>query len=221
MKTVAIAALMTVVALAGCGSDSGSDQVPDASSPGSPDGAPAIPTGMTTDIAYCEFDVVTFTIAGSVPQEVHINGLAVADLPGADKVTADTWQVVTRRGVRFSEILAHGAVVATDDAPVNCVARDGFDPLRTKLANNTTKLPPFAFIRDHGYVYVGSPGDKDPLYPTMEGKSLIVDYDVASDADVPAYLGGKISSLGMFRWKMIEKINDQTRGIIEISPVVQ
>jgi hypothetical protein len=55
----------------------------------------------------------------------------------------------------------------------------------------------------------------------MEGKSLTVDYDVASDAEVPASLGGKLSSLGMFRWKMIEKIHDQTRGIIEISPVVQ
>jgi len=221
MKTIAIAALMTTLALGGCGSDSSPEQVPDASSPESPDGAPPIPTGMTTDIAFCEFDVVTFTIAGGAPQEVHINGLAVADLPGADKVTADTWQVVARRGVRFSEILARGAVVVADDVPVNCVARDGFDPLRTKLAGNTTKLPTFAFFRDHGYVYLGSPGDKDPLYPTMEGKSLIVDYDMASDADVPAYLGGKISSLGMFRWKMVEKINDQTRGVFEINPIVQ
>ena len=213
MKAARILALpVTAVALWGCGGDSHSSSAPDAS---------AAHTGMATAIADCEFDVVTFTNAGGPPQEVHINGLAVADLPGADKVSADIWQVVTRRGVRFSDILAKTGVTTTEDAPVNCVARDGFDPLRTKLENITTKLPTFAFLRDHSYVYLGSPGDKDPLYPTMEGKSLIVDYDPATDAEVPAYLGGKISSLGMFRWKMIEKVDEQTRGIIEISPVVQ
>jgi hypothetical protein len=213
MKAAKILALpLTTLALWGCGSDSHSSNLPDAT---------VAHTGMVSTTADCEFDVVAFTDAGGPVQEVHINGLVVADLPGADKVTADTWEVVTRRGVRFADILAKAGVTATEDAPVNCVARDGFDPLRTKLANDTTKLPTFAFLRDHGYVYVGSPGDKDPLYPTMEGKSLIVDYDPATDAEVPASLGGKLSSLGMFRWKMIEKIDEQTRGIVEISPVVQ
>lgn len=208
---------LTASAFWGCGSDSKSDDQPGLGAPDA--GGP--PTGMTTAVANCEFDVVTFSVAGGAPQEVHLNGLPVADLPGANKVTGDAWEVVTRRGVRFSEIMAKGGVTAPEEAPVNCVARDGFDPLRTKLAQDTTKLPPFAFVRDHGYVYLGRPGDKDPLYPTMEGKSLIVDYDPTSDAEVPAALGGKLSSLGMFRWKMIEKIDEQTRGIIEISPVVQ
>lgn len=165
------------------------------------------------------FDVVTFSNAGSSPQEVHINGLPVVELPGANKVSGDTWEAVTRQGVRFSAILSQANIAVPDDTPVNCVARDGFDPLRTKLAGDTSKLPTFVFLRDHGYVYVGSPGDKDPLYPEMEGKSLIVDYDVDSDGKVPASLGGKLSSLGMFRWKMIEKVDGRTRGIIELNPV--
>jgi hypothetical protein len=219
MKTARIVALtLTAVALGGCGDDSGSNNLPDANSsgPGSPDGG-----GIPPATANFEFDVVTFTNSGGLPQEAHLNGLALADLPGANKVSADVWEVVTRQGVRFSDILTKAGVIAAEDAPVNCVARDGFDPLRTKLAKDTTRLPTFAFLRDHGYVYVGSPGDKDPLYPTMEGKSLIVDYDAGSDAEVPLSLGGKLSSLGMFRWKMIEKLDELTRGIIEISPVVQ
>lgn len=176
--------------------------------------------GMANAVADCEFDVVTFAFADG-ERQVHINDLPVAELPGASLVSSNAWEVVTRRGVRFSDILARAGITISEDTPVNCVARDGFDPLRTKLANDTAKLPTFGYLSDHGYVYVGSPGDKDPLYPEMEGKSLIVDYDAASDAEVPAHLGGKLASLGMFRWKMIERIDDQTRGIIEIDPVVQ
>lgn len=209
MKTARLVVLaMAASALPGCRN---STDVPDDA---------GTHTGMANATADCDFDVVTFKIGAGEPPEVHINGLAVAELPGSDKVSSDTWEVVTRRGVRFSDILAKAGVTATDDAPVNCVARDGFDPLRTKLSSDTTKLPTFAFVGDHGYVYVGSPGDKDPLYPEMEGKSLIVDYDAASDGEVPTTLGGKLSSLGMFRWKMIEKVDEQTRGLIEISPVV-
>ena len=64
-------------------------------------------------------------------------------------------------------------------------------------------------MRDHGYIYVGSPGDKDPLYPEMEGKSLQVDFDLDSDAAVPAAFGGKLAGLGMFRWKMLEIVGDR------------
>jgi len=175
-------------------------------------------TNMDKAVAKCEFDAVTFQSDGGALQEVHINGLGVGEMSGADKVSADQWEVVQRRGVRFSDILSKAKITAADDAPINCVARDGWDPLRTKLQNDTSKLPQFAFLRDHGYVYVGSPGDKDPLYPEMEGKSLIVDYDVASDAEVPDYLGGTLAGLGMFRWMMIEKVDDNQRGVIEINP---
>jgi hypothetical protein len=176
---------------------------------------------MEGDTADCELDVVTIGIAGGDPVEVHLNGLKVEEMSGANKVGDAEWEVVTRRGVSFDEILTKAGIEEEDDAPVNCVARDGFDPLRTKLSGDTSKLPTLSFMRDFGYVYVGSPGDKDPLYPEMEGKSLIVDYDVSADDEVPEYLGGAIASIGMFRWKMIEKIDAETRGVIEIDPVVE
>lgn len=177
-------------------------------------------TGMTGEKADLEFDVVTFKTASGEVKEVHLNGLAVAAVPGANKVSADQWEVVQRRGVRFSTLLEQAGLSADDAIPVNCIARDGWDPLRTRLQNDTTKLPRFDFLRDHGYVYVGSPGDKDPLYPEMEGKSLMVDYDMDGDASVPAYLGGNLSGLGQFRWKMIEKVDDAKRGLIELDPAV-
>jgi hypothetical protein len=173
------------------------------------------------ETADFEFDVVTFAIRDGEPQEVSINGLPLEEMSGAYKVDADTWEVVTREGVRFSDILDKAEIEVSDDTPVNCVARDNYDPLRTRLENDTTKLIKFDLFRDRGYVYVGSPGDKDPMFPEMEGKSLIVDYDVDEDADVPDYLGDTIASLGTFRWKMIEKIDDETRGIIELDPVVE
>ena len=178
-------------------------------------------TKMKGETADCEFDVVTFAVSGGDPIEVHINGLPVEKMNGADKVSDDAWEMVTRRGVAFDVILDKAGIDATDDTPVNCVARDNFDPLRTKLSGDTSALPTLGFLKDFGYVYVGKPGDKDPLYPEMEGRSLIVDYDVEGDDDVPAYLGGAVASLGMFRWKMVEKLDSATRGIIEINPVVE
>jgi hypothetical protein len=220
-----ILALLVMAGFAwGCGddddtteSDAGKKKNSDAAAKTSDAGSKA-DSDPTADF---EFDAVTFTIAGGDPQEVHINGLALEELKGADKISGTQWDITTRQGVRFSKILERAAITQDDDAPVNCVARDNFDPLRTKLANDTSKLPTYAFFRDFGYVYVGSPGDKDPLYPEMEGKSLIVDYNLASDDDVPAYLGGTISSMGMFRWKMIEKVSSDTRGMIELAPVIQ
>jgi hypothetical protein len=211
MRSLKLMSLVLALAacglVAGCGEDG--------------DGNPTEFTFMEGAVADCEFDVVSFQIAAGAPQETNINGLAVAELPGANKVSADVYETVTRRGVRFSAILSQAGVTQADETPVNCVARDGYDPLRTKLDSDTSKLPTFAFLRDHGYVYVGSPGDKDPLYPTMEGKTLMVDYDMTGDADVPAYLGGTLASIGMFRWKMIEKVDAAQRGVIELDPVVQ
>lgn len=187
---------------------------------GSGPSQPPATTGMEGAVAACAFDVVTLQQPGLAPREVQLNGLPVSELPGADKVAADSWERVTRRGVRVSTILQRAGLTLDDATPVNCVARDGFDPLRTRLGGDTSKLPTFATLRDHGYVYVGSPGDKDPLYPEMEGRSLIVDYDFATDGEVPAALGGKLASLGMFRCKMVEKVDDQQRGVFELDPVV-
>jgi hypothetical protein len=175
--------------------------------------------GMEGVLADCEFDVLTFTVAGGPLQEVHINGLPVVEVWGANKLEADEVEVVKRRGVRFSDIFVLAGIDRPDETSVNCVARDGWDPLRTRLGGDTSKLPTFSFIRDHAYVYVGSPGDKDPLYPEMEGRSLIVDYDLADDSEVPAGLGGTLVSIGMFRWKMVEKLDETRRGVIEIDPV--
>ncbi len=217
--------LVASLGLWGCGGDDGSTDTAgptdDTAGADSSTDAPHAWTAMTGATADCEFDVVTFTVAGGTPVEVNLNGLPVVDVNGADKIEGTTWEVVARRGVRFSDILAKAGLTEADTLPVNGVARDGFDPLRTKLEGDTSKLPTVAFLRDKGYVYVGNPGDKDPLYPDMEGRSLMVDYDLASDADVPAELGGLLSSLGMFRWKMIEKLDDATRGLIELAPVVE
>jgi hypothetical protein len=174
---------------------------------------------MAGAFADCEYDVLTFTRAEGPSQEVHINGLPVEALPGANKVSASSWEVVRRRGVRFSTILTHVGISVGDDTPVNGIGRDGYDTLREKLQNDTSELPHFDFIRDHGYVYVGSPGDKDPLYPEMEGRTLMVDYDMDGDSDVPDYLGGTITSLSIVRWKMMEKFDDTHYGTIEIDPV--
>lgn len=176
---------------------------------------------MDGDTADCEFDIVTFTVAGGDPTEVSINGLQVEEMYGANKISDDEWEIVTRRGVSFDDILTEAGISVEDDTPVNCTARDDFDPLRTKLGSDTSALPTVSFLRDYGYVYVGSPGDKDPLYPDMEGRSLLVDYDVSAADEVPEYLGGALSSLGMFRWKMIEKLDEDTFGIIEIDPVIE
>lgn len=222
-KLMILGLILALVALSGCNSiPSGeAEDDSDAQDAGADGQGPNVFTAMEGDTADCEFDVVTFSVDGGTPQEVHINGLPVEALSGAEKVVEDQWGVISRRGVRFSDILDKAGLSVPDDEPVNCVARDGYDPLRTRLEGDTSLLPTFAFFRDHGYVYVGSPGDKDPLYPEMEGRSLIVDYDLTGDSDVPDYLGGELGALGLFRWKMVEKLDDQQRGVFEIAPVVE
>jgi hypothetical protein len=196
------------LSMSGCGGDD------------PPNDGPQVYTGMEAATADCEFDVVTFELADGSLHEVSINGLAVEAMNGADKVSATEWQVVPRRGVRFSLILAKGGISAADTTPVNCVARDNWDPLRTQLGNDTSLLPKLDFVRDDGFVWVGNAGDDDPLYPEMEGKSLRVDYDLSGDNEVPTYLGGTVASLSKFRWKMVEKVDDTQRGLIEIDPVL-
>jgi hypothetical protein len=209
MKRISVYLALGVMALSGCG-----DEVSDV------DDGPHTFTRMDGATADCEFDVVSLQLGDGSLLEVSVNGLAVEAMNGADKVSASEWQVVSRRGVRFSRLLAKAAVTAGDSAPVNCVARDGWDPLRTQLGNDTSRLPKLDFVRDRGYVWVGNAGDDDPLYPEMEGKSLRVDYDLSGDGEVPLYLGGSISGLSKFRWKMLEKVDAEQRGLIEIDPVL-
>lgn len=176
---------------------------------------------MNKDQADCEFDILTFTTSDGTLIEVSVNGLPVVEVPGINKLTVDTFEMVTRRGVRFSEIFARAGLNVDDTTPVNCIARDGYDILRGRLAMDTSKLPTFGFLRDHGYVYVGNPGDKDPLYPQMEGRSLMVDYDVTEDANVPENLGGTVMGMNQYRFKMVEKVDAQQGGLFEINPVVE
>lgn len=171
------------------------------------------------DTSDCEFPELTFKLPDGTLTTVSINGLPVSGVMGADKSGVDTVAVVSRRGVRFSAIFTAAELEVQDDTPVNCIARDGFDPLRTKLKGDPTLLPTYAFLRDHGYVYLGNPGDKDPLFPEMEGRSLAVDYDLSEDSEVPTNLGGNLPALNMFRWKMVEKVSDEQKGIIELGPV--
>jgi len=147
-----------------------------------------------------------------------INGLPVHLVQGAAKVGPDEVEVVERRGVRFDSILARAGVSASPASPVNCVARDGWDPLRTRLGGDTGGLPTLDFVQRHAYVYLGHPGDKDPLYPEMEGVSLCVDYDLGADEEVPASLGGTLRALAMHRWLMVERYDEEARGVIEIDP---
>ncbi len=178
-------------------------------------------TFMTGDEADCEFDVLTFQTADGTPIEVSINGLAVDELDGVNKLSLEEFEVVTRRGVRLSAIFERAGITAEDDTPVNCIARDGYDVLLARLGGDTAQLPTFAFMRDHGYIFVGSAGDKDPLYPSMDGKTLLVDYDLTEHAEVPEYLGGDIIGMSMYRYKMVEKIDAEQFGLFVIDPVVE
>ncbi len=177
-------------------------------------------TFMTGDTAHCEFDIVTFRMADGSTVEVSINGLEVEELDGVNKLSNTEHEVVKRRGVRFAHIFAKAGITAADDTPVNCIARDGYDVLRARLDEDVSRLPTFEFVRDFGYVYVGNPGDKDPLFPAMEGRSLMVDYDIALDAEVPIHMGDSLLAIAQFRFKMVEKVDDQAKGIFEVDPVV-
>jgi hypothetical protein len=178
------------------------------------------------DIANYKYDVLTFTIAGGQKIEVPINGLPIEAMKGGKKVEGTTWEIVDRRGVRLSQILDKAGITADDSLPVNLIGRDGYDALRVKI-QDTAKLPTLGFMRQYAYVYAGDPGSKDPLYPELGSNSLIVDYNLASDADVPAYLGGTIASLSTLRMKMMEKIDTAdfgepdgvAQGLVEIDPV--
>ncbi len=173
--------------------------------------------GMSSAQAELDFHELTFSLAGE-EQIVSINGLPVEVLKGAIKVDVDKVKVLERRGVRFSQIFERAGFEIADETPINCIARDGWDPLRTRLENDRKRLPSFAFLRDRGYIYVGNPGDKDPLYPEMEGHALMVDYDLSETDELPPSLGSSLSDLNFFRWKMVERVDNAQYGVIEIDP---
>ncbi|MGM0595479.1 MAG: hypothetical protein ACQES9_00415 [Myxococcota bacterium] len=177
-------------------------------------------TFMDGDFADCEYDTLKFVVSGGDPVIVQINGLQVQTFYGANKLDEDSVEIVERRGVALKDILEVAQIDLPRATPVNCIARDNWDPLRTRLENDTSKLPTFGFLLDYGYIYAGNPGDKDPLYPEMEGKSLSIDYNLAGDEDVPEYLGGTLSSLGIFRFLMLEEYSPTKYGIIELDPQV-
>ena len=182
----------------------------------SPEDPPNCMAGATAD---CEYAIIHIQVGDASPIAFNINGLAVEEVAGAEKSGPDSVEVVARRGVRFSTIFAALDLSVPDDTPVNCVARDGWDPLRSRLEGEVTALPTFGFFRDNGYLFAGSPCDKDPLFPLMEGKSLMVDYDLASDAEVPASLGGTLYSISIFRFMMVEMVRGLEQGVFEIDPI--
>jgi hypothetical protein len=190
--------------------------------------------------ANCEYPVLTFKMTDGTTKELNINGLPVHEFYGAELICQScndpaNWRVVTRRGVALSDIFAAAGITASDSTPMNFIPRDGFDALRKIFAGDTGKLPPFAYYREYGYVYVGSPGfkdpsnasvetAKDPLYPEMEGKSLCVDFnhDTIIGAQAQAASMGMDCSpsgcFGTFRYSMIEKYDETMYGLIEIDP---
>ncbi len=194
---------------------------------------------MAGPAADCEYPVLTFKLADESLVELDINGLPVKWFWGAKLLCQScnnpaNWQLVLRRGVSFDDIFVAAGIDMPDSTPVNIIGRDGWDPWRTVLACDPAKLMTFGYLRDFAYVYVGSPGfkdpaypgvdPKDPLYPAMEGRSLCMDYnhDSILGAQAAASAGGmEIESegcFGQFRYKMLEKVSDEARGIVEIDP---
>jgi hypothetical protein len=208
------------------------------------------PRNMEGDRANCEYPVLTFKMSDGSLFKLDINGLPVQTFNGAELLRQScndpaNWKVVERRGVSFADIFDAAGIDAPDNTPVNVISRDGWDVLRKKLGGDTAKIPNFEYFRDYAYVYVGSPGlkdpslpvdepgnfAKDPLYPAMEGKSLCVDYNhdtVVGAQEQAAALGMDCAfegCFGSFRYKMLEKIDEgmyglekDMYGIIEINP---
>jgi hypothetical protein len=201
------------------------------------------PAGMLAPTADCMYSVLTFKLADSSLAELDINSLPVREFWGANLLrqscnNPDNWQVLRRRGVSFADILDAAGINLPDSTPVNFMGRDGWDPWRTVLGCNPDKLMTIGYLRQYGYIYVGSPGlkdpslpvdapgnfAKDPLYPQMEGRSLCIDFDFESilDAQAAAFTEGMEVApegcFGQYRYSMLEKYSETMLGIIEIDP---
>jgi len=198
---------------------------------------------MSGPVANCEFSVLTFKLADGSMLELDINGLPVQEFWGAELLrqscnSPENWLVLRRRGVALAVIFEAVGVDLPDSTPVNFIGRDGWDPWRTVLGCVPDKLMNLGYLRQHGYIYVGNPGlkdpslpvdapgnfAKDPLYPQMEGRSLCLDFDHENilDAQAAAYLSGQdcppVGCFGQFRYSMLEKYSDGMFGIIEVDP---
>lgn len=187
----------------------------------------------TGAVANFKYDTVVISMpdgqGGTREIEVSLNGLDVYKVHGAVKKDGTQWDVVAREGVLMEDIFKKANITVDDDKPVNLIGGDGFDVLRGKGKNDLTKLPHMDFMRAFAYVYADDPGSKHKGYPYIGNDSLIVDYDLAADSDVPAYIGDGISALSMLRMKMMEKANGQDYGaedlgeyygLIEIDPQI-
>ena len=200
-------------------------------------------TAMEGAYANCEYSILTFKMPDQTVMELDINGLPVRGFWGAELLCQPcdnpaNWQVLRRRGVSFADIFDAAGVDLPDWTPVNFVGRDGWDPWRTVLGCDPDKLMTIGYLRDYAYIYVGSPGlkdpslpvdhpdnyAKDPLYPEMEGKSLCIDYDfdsiVGAQAKASEY-GMEVESegcFGQYRYKMLEKYSAEMYGLVEIDP---
>lgn len=172
--------------------------------------------GMDGDVADLEYNIVTIKKLDGSKVEVDLNGLKVEAVKGAQKDDSGNWNIIDRRGVRMNTIFAKAGLNVADDQAVTFIGRDGYDVFRTKLKNDADKLPKFNWMKQYGYVYVGNGGNKDPLYPLHEGKTLNVDYDLAADNEVPENIGTAIGALSNLRALMIEKVDDSTYGLIEL-----
>lgn len=185
--------------------------------------------GDKIGVAAFKYDTVVIKLVDGTQKEVQLNGLDLYKLNGAVKKDGTTWDIVQRKGVRFEDIFRKANLTPDDATPVNLVGGDGFDVLRGKYKNDKAKLPHVDFMRAHAYIYADDPGSKHLGYPHIGNDSLIVDYDLAADTDVPAYIGDGIAALSMLRMKMMEKANGQDYGaddlgeyygLIEIDPQI-
>jgi hypothetical protein len=200
-------------------------------------------SAMLGPVADCEYSVLTFKMPDDSLRELNINGLPTRGFWGAELICQScndpaNWKVLRRRGVSLAVIFEAAGIDLPDSTPINFIGRDGWDPWRTVLGCNPDKLMTFGYLREHAYIYVGSPGlkdpslpvdapgnfAKDPLYPAMEGKSLCLDFDFEDilAAQATASVGGMEvlpeGCFGQYRYSMLEKYSETMFGIIEIDP---
>ncbi len=200
-------------------------------------------SAMLGPVADCEYPVLTFRMPDGSLKELDINGIPTRSFWGAQLICQScndpaNWKVLRRQGVSLAVIFEAAGIDLPDSTPVNFIGRDGWDPWRTVLGCNPDKLMTFGYLRENTYIYVGSPGlkdpslpvdapgnyAKDPLYPAMEGKSLCLgfDFETVEGAQAEAYIWGMEcpaeGCFGQYRYSMLEKYSGSMRGIIEIDP---
>ncbi len=205
--------------MAACGDDD-DDKI----DPGTLDAGPTTEVDKDTGVktANWPYDTLQVKVGPTAdPIAVKLNGTPVEDLIGHDKNGND----ISAEAIPFSVILDKAGVDAAtyDGKVINCVARDNFDPLRTKLSCDPTQAPTVGDFRKYAFVYncTGKNEDGTPL----DGKALCVNYKFASESEIPANMGKAYSDLGKHQWSKIETVDDESlgvkdsgHGVIEIDP---